>query len=171
MGQVRDPNDHYLTGLWSFVGTVELPANSVEDATVKVGTQIDHEKLIHLHLASHQQSQAGDVVTARHIIHVCKFAATIEYVQVCIDDAPTGGDKQYTVDVRRSTGGGAWTTVLSAVVTVNSSSGNRTVVLPTVSVINLAAGDLLAAVVTASGSTGTQGRGLCVIAAVAERTL
>ena len=171
MGLVEDPNDHYVTGLWTFTGTIELPANSVEDQQVKVGTQVASNKLIHLHKAIHTQSQAGDVVTAREIVHVCKFAGTVEYVQVAIDDAPTGGDKAYVVDVRKSTGGGAWATILSASVSIGSSATSRTISNPTVSSASLVAGDMLAVVVTASGSTGTQGRGLNVTVAVSERTL
>lgn len=79
-----------------------------------------------------------------------------------IEVTGTAGDKVVTVDLKKSTGGGAWTTVLSAPITFAAAAAVRTLVTGTISVPAYVAGDLFQAVVTVSGSTGAYAQGLSV---------
>ena len=75
-----------------------------------------------------------------------------------------GGDKKWTVDVKKSTGAGAFATVLSAVVTIDTTSVDRRLQVGALSTAAIAYvdGDLFQVVVTATGATGSQGQGGCV---------
>jgi hypothetical protein len=129
---------------------------------VAAAAGIAASKLVHHFPVSLSQAAGSVVASETRVVHIAKAAGTIAYVAVVTDTAPTGGDKAFTVDVKKSTGGGAFASVLSAVVTVNSSSTSKTPQAGTVSVAAYAAGDVLEIVIAASGSTGTQGYGPCV---------
>lgn len=125
----------------------------------RVAEYVEHEHLIHY-------STAADTTT---VAAITKTLATISKVGEVVDvivfpvTAPTGGDLAYTVDIKKSTGAGVFASILSSVVTVNSSSVDRTAQTATLSgTPALAAGDALQIVIATSGSTGTQGAGVVV---------
>lgn len=92
-------------------------------------------------------------------------AGTIQSISAAITGTvPTSSDS-VTVDLKKSTGGGALSSVLSATITLNSSSVLRTAQSGTISSASTVAGDLLAVVVTVSGSSGA---GLVVTVTVSE---
>ena len=109
------------------------------------------------------------VASVSKSVFLFNAAGTIEAVKVRPDTAPTGGDLQYTVDVQKAaSGSGSFSSILSSVVTVDSSSSDNTEQAGSVQTSDASAGDNLRVVVTTSGSTGTQGSGLTVEIDVAE---
>lgn len=168
---MRIPGDVVVGGNFQ-AKTFTLPTSSVTDTNVATGANISYLKLTHMVLADYAQDSGADVATKTNVIYCCRstLGAVVFDVAVVVDTAPTGGDKAYTVDIKRSTGGGAFSSILTGVVTVNSSSTTRSVNVASISgtTYTLVQGDILEAVVTASGSTGSQGQGVRVVARVAE---
>lgn len=146
----------------AFVAQISPSGGGFADADLRSGANLDPAKMRHRHAVSYGQKNGTDVTTETKMVHIAKAAGTIQTIEVVSATAPTGGDKAFTVDLHKSTGGGAFATVLSAVVTVNSSDTDRVIEAGTLSTATYADGDIFAIVVTTSGSTGSQGQGLCV---------
>jgi len=119
-----------------------------------------------------QQEHKLEYSTATDATTVAAFTGTLgaihytgDVVEVSVTPitAPTGGDLEFTVDIRKSTGAGAFATILSSVETVDNTSTTRTAQYATLSgTPTLARGDLLQLVIAVSGSTGAQGIGVNV---------
>ena len=141
-----------------------LPAAVVADLNVSATAAIDADKLQHRHALNYAQADGADVVSATQLLHVARAAGTLKSVEVRVTTAPTGGDKQFTVDVQQdSDGGGSWTTQLTGVITMSSADSDDTLEAGTlIGSPTLADGDALRVVVTASGTTGSQGQGVVV---------
>jgi hypothetical protein len=106
------------------------------------------------------------------IVHICHgVSGAVAYVEVVNETAPTGGDLAHTVDVQIGNASTSYTTALSSVITMNSSSVDKTPQAGTVNAGTLADGDSIKIVVATSGSTGTQGKGLCITVWVWENPL
>lgn len=145
-------------------GGVTLPASSITNAMIEDAAEIDVDKLQRRPTILYTQPAGSDVASETKIVHMVAAAGTIRKIRVRPGAAPAGGDKQYTVDVKKAAdGSGSFASVLDAVTTITSADTGHTsqdadlVASPTV-----AADDVLQIVVTASGSTGSQGQGLTV---------
>lgn len=153
-------------GTVTFSGTVYLPSGGVTNANFSPSSanRLDASKAIHRVDLNYSQANGSDVADATVVLRVCKGAGTFKGVTVRPYTAPTGGDKAFTVDVKKaSDGGNTFASILSSVVTVNSSSTSGTLQTATLSgTPTTAAGDAIQIVVDATGSTGSQGQGLCV---------
>lgn len=158
---------HRFNGPVSF-RTVTLPAASVSDSNVATNAGIDATKVIHQHAIRYVQNAGADVTSATSPVHVFRGAADIVAVEVVPLTAPTGGDKAFTVDVKLGNAGDAFASILSGVVTVNSSSAARTIQAGSLSTTTAEDGDTLEVVIAASGSTGSQGQGVIVVVWVRE---
>src|SRR5512146_2002606 len=87
--------------------TLDVPAGTLVDADVASNAAIGAAKIIHQFPIEYHQNSGADVAAATALLHVAKAAGTIVAVKVGPDTAPTGGDKAFTVDVKKSTAGGA----------------------------------------------------------------
>lgn len=164
----RINGDLFVAGGISSV-SMTLPAASVGNSQVAAGANIDATKLVHQHALHYGQDAGADVVSKTHELHIVYgTAASVASIEVVASTAPTGGDKAFTVDLQKSTAGGAFATILSSVITFNSSSVSRVKQSGTIASASLVAGDILRVIITASGSTGSQGQGLCVTVNVRE---
>lgn len=146
-----------------------IPAGTVTDAAVSASAGIAATKLEHQHALTYSQAGGADVVSATVPIHIFRGAADIVAVEVVPIVAPTGGDKEFTVDVQLGNAGSAFASILSAAVEVDASSVARTIQSGSLSTTTAADGDTLQVVVTASGSTGSQGQGMIVTVWVREQ--
>lgn len=155
-----------FSGSVTFTGTnFVVPDGSITSAEVAAGTNIDADKLQHRHAIYYAQADGADVASETKLMHIARTAATVHSVELRPTTAPTGGDKQYTVDVQEEAdAGSSWTSLLSSVITVDNTSVDNTkqngTLIGTPSVADNAA---VRVVVTASGSTGSQGQGFVVV--------
>ena len=103
-------------------------------------------------------------------IHTVRGAtATILAIEVACVDSPSGGDKAFTVDLKKADQDVPTpATVLSGVINYSSTQADCEVETGTISSSSLVAGDSLLAVIAVSGSTGVQGQGLIVTVWVDE---
>ncbi len=141
-------------------GVIYLPAGCLDASHPASATKFNASNVIHHFGKDHRQASGSDVASKTELIHVASYAGVLNGFKVGIDVSPTGGDKQFTVDLQKSTGGGAFASVLSAVVTIDSGKADRSVTLGTIAAASYAAGDIFRVVVTASGTTGSQGQGV-----------
>lgn len=156
-------SDLSITGALN-AGTVNLPDNTVDDDAVN-DTTISSQFVVR-----YSQADGSDVASATEAVH-CVYGDTVTVVGVEVQPqtAPTGGDKQFTVDVQKSAAAAAYATILSAVVTVDNTSVDRTVQAGTLSTTTASDGDSFRVVITASGSTGSQGQGVVVTLILKEK--
>lgn len=163
--------DRIYTGDVVFGGTVAFPENTIEDEDVALGANISAQKLEHRHAIHYAQNNGADVVSATQVIHVSRAVGQVISVEVRPTTAPTGGDKQFTVEIEKAAdGSNTWTSVLSDPVTVDSGEASHTLITAVLDgTPALADGDALRVVITASGSTGSQGQGVNVTVNLDER--
>lgn len=163
-------NDRAYTGNVSFSGPVTLPSAVVANATVAAGADIDASKHEHRHHVNYFQKSGTDVVAETQALFTAYLAGELIRVAVRPTAVPTGGDKTYTVDIKKAANGSAsFTSVLSAVVSVSSADTSGTIKLGTISTVAFVAGDCYQVVVAVAGSTGTQGQGVLVELVVDEK--
>jgi len=149
--------------------SIKATGPCISNAMIEAAAAISATKLEHRYNAKYAQKAGTDVVSETMPVHTCRAAAVVTAIEVVPIVAPTGGDKQFTVNVRKGNAGGAFATILSAVVTIDQSDASRTVYTATINAPNLAAGDTLDVVITASGATGSQGQGVLVNVHVEEQ--
>jgi hypothetical protein len=164
--------DAIVSGIWVFTGSVNLPDASVENSHFSSDPTkaLSYEKAHHTFGLHYSQAEGGDVATATQLMYMCTFPAIVLSFAVRIFTAPTGGDKQYTVDLKTRAGGGAaWSSLLSSVITVSSADADNDVEEATlIGDPSLAAQGSLQIVVTATGTTGSQGQGMIASIRLAE---
>lgn len=158
-----------FAGLQVVRGTFLVPAGSVANLHIEDAAGIDDAKLDHRMTFFHQQAPGAAVVAATQGLYIVRAAGTVLAVQAAVigalaDDA----SRHVTIDLKKSTGGGTFATVLSAAIDLTSSSTARTVYSATIASPTLAAGDILELVVAVSGGVGNQAQGLVVQVTVRE---
>ena len=142
------------------MANIQVPYGVITNNEISSAAAIAASKTIHRDVATYGQPIAAIVAAATQAVRVARVAGAIKEFRVAWLTAPTGGDKAFTVDLQLSTGGGAFASCLSAVVTVNNSKSDNGTATGTLTTATFAAGDILKVVVATSGSTGTQGYGM-----------
>lgn len=162
-----------IVGTTTLIGNVTLPADFLTNTMVNTAANIDADKLEHRHHIGYDQAGGSDVVSATRMLYIARGSATIKKITARVTTAPTGGDKQFTVDVQKAANGSSsWSSLLSAVITFSSADSNNTKEDGTlIGSPVLSAGDALRVVITPSGSTGSQGQGVVVSIHVDESSL
>jgi hypothetical protein len=172
----KHSDSHVFDGTVAFNNTVlfnagmTLPANSVTNTSVPAGANLSADKLQHRHAITHEQKDGTDVVSETILKYVARFAGTLKRFTVRPRVAPTGGDKQFTVDIQRaSNGSNTWVSLLTTPVVMSSADVSDTlndgtlVASPVYSI-----DDGIRIVITATGSTGSQGQGFVAVAQLDE---
>lgn len=114
-------------------------------------TDVQHRRHLHYAVAGGADAAALTMLLGR-----MAKSGSIVSAYVTPDVVPATGTKTMTVDLQKSTGGGAWTTVLSSTLTINGSSVARTPVAMSLSgTPTHVAGDVYRINVTVGGSGGT----------------
>lgn len=165
MGQTRLDQDVYVNGQLSSK-TFSPPAASIGNAAITgtiVATKL--ESAFNLSYA-----QTGTVVAATTYLRIVR-GATAEVVSIeaaITETIATGADRTVTIDLKRSTAGGAFATVLSAPIVLDNTNVLRTLEAGTVSLPDLVDGDILQLTVAVAGAAGNQALGLVVAVTLRE---
>jgi hypothetical protein len=93
---------------------------------------------------------------------VARASGTIKDFSAWIEVVASGADRTITVDLQKSTGGGAYATVCSATIGFTNVSTVRSLVAASLSTATFVSGDIFRAVVTVAGAAGAQATGLSV---------
>lgn len=130
-------------------------ADIAADAKI-AGSKIVTRRSIDIELAA----TGANIAAITKLLHgVWTASATIVMAKAFITGAATG-DRTANVDIQKSTGGGAFATIMSSTIAIDSGTVVRTAVAGAFSNLALVKDDLLQAVVTIGGTTGTQPQGL-----------
>ena len=164
MGQpCRIEGDLYVTGTMFAALGIVLPSNSVIDATVSPAAAISTSKVVKQEPLRHRQQSGSAVIAANEILGgVRGTTPSILQVRAMIDTVATGSDRTVTIDVQRSTGGGAFSSVLTSTLVFDHTATARTFSSATVSLPTLVDGDVIKVTVAVAGSAGNQALGLLV---------
>jgi hypothetical protein len=163
------PGDLVVSGTLT-PGAFNPPALSIGNAAISAAAGIVATKLQHQHTLNYRQNDGSDVVAAIVPLMIVRgVAAEVVDIEVVCIDAPSGGDKTFTVDLGVSNAASpAPATILTTPRTYPNATADATVLVGSIATAALAAGDTLVLTVAVSGSTGTQGQGLVVTVTVRE---
>lgn len=168
----RNEDNVVHTGTHQFTNSVDLPTETVTNASVKTAAAIASTKVIHRTPIVYQQDDGATVVSEDAYLYLARFAGTIQSVEVRPMTAPTGGDLKFTVDVLKAAeGSGSFSSILSAIEDVDSGSTDDTLQEVTIATPGIIDGDCLQISITISGSTGTQGSGVIVVINIDENPI
>lgn len=165
----RHTGDHEFQGTVSFVGEMNVPAGTVDNASVSGTTFLAHTKLTHRVTVHHTQKTTASVVAYSEIGHVCHRPSRIISVRGLLETLPA--THRHMVDVLKSSTGGAYATALSTPLILSSTSAARVsqaATLGSTSAVYIAQGGSVKITITTSGTTGTDGKGLGVCVHLAE---
>lgn len=151
------------TGTHTFSGAVNFNPDAIDHESIAEGLEA-HKIVRHQSVDVELFGPATTVAALTKLIHIVKGqAGTLVQLTAAVVTAATGADRTVNVDLKKSTGGGAFATVLTATILFN----NTSVALTPESVSGftsdeLAADDILELVVTVAGAAGNQAIGLIV---------
>jgi len=165
-------NPAIVSAQYTFTTVPVFPAETLKNAAYSTSAAhaLGYDKQHTVFGLGVQQADGTDVVNATTKLYHMMYPGRILSFSVHIIDAPTGGNKQYTVDLqKKSAGASSWTSLLSSVITISSADTDDDVEDGTlISDPSLTGEDALRVVVTATGTTGSQGQGFIASARVAE---
>jgi hypothetical protein len=143
------------------------PAGSIANAAIQADAEIDETKLQHRHALHY--SATGTVVAATEYIHIMPVDGALLSIEAAITEIiATGADRTVNVDLQKSTGAGAFATVMTATIEFDNASVLRTAVAGVLASTALVAGDILKIVITVAGAAGNQALGLVVTVELRE---
>lgn len=152
------------------VKTLVPSASSVSNSHIAAGANIDADKLVNRQQFTHTQS--GTVAAATEYMFVARAAGELVALEACIPDTiATGADRTVTLDLQKSTGAGAFATVLSSTIVFNNGSVLRTLSTGTFSSNTFVDGDIFKLTVAVAGAAGNQAVGLVANLTVDENGL
>jgi hypothetical protein len=148
-------------------GTASLPAACVGDTQIKAGatgayvqaTKLQHQAPGVIGGSVQIAGPTTTVATVTQTLGMAKGVGTLASLDGWIEVAAVGA-ATVTVDLQKSTGGGAYATVLSATMAISSATVIRTAVPTTISAASYVAGDIFRIVCTATAGGGTLPQGL-----------
>lgn len=148
--------------------TMNIPSGTIVNSDVSATAAIGAEKLVHRFPIRYSQNESAVVADAIEGIHIAAAAGTIASIEaVCTSSAPVGA-ATVDIDLEKSTGGGAFASVLSAAITLDSGNTVRVLEAGTVSSPSYADGDVLRINVDATAGGGTLPTGLVVVVTLQE---
>jgi hypothetical protein len=141
---------------------------NIANADVSAAAGIKASKLEGEHAFSY--SATGTIAAATYYLHTVRGAnlTLLNFYAAITETVATGADRTVNVDLQKSTGGGAFATVLSATIQFTNGSTARVVSSATISSAACVVGDLLRVVVTVAGAAGAQALGLIATLHVRE---
>jgi hypothetical protein len=159
---------HVFQGPVTVSGTLNMPDSTITDDKIAVGAAVDAAKLDHQYEISLSQVTGSACTDETKIVHIAKGAGELVAASYVCDVACLG-NATIDIDVKKSTGGGAFATLLNAAMQATSSDSDKTVVAGTpAGTATYSAGDIIEITVDATVGTGTLGEGLCVVAYLRE---
>lgn len=155
-------NDTTLKGKTTIVGQFAAPSGVITNAMIAAGAGIEASKVVHRFPLTYAQADGASVADATQTLYVAAAAGTVKSVEVGLGGAAAVGAATVDVDILKSTGGGAFASMLSAAITVDSSTVIRTSEVGTISSGSYADGDILQVSVDATAGGGTLPQGIVV---------
>lgn len=156
MGQTRVDQDFHVNGTLT-AKVFNPPASCITNASIITGAGIDTSKMDHRHRKD--VSQVGTVADETRSIYIARAAGEVRSFEASLAGACVGG-ATVTLDLQKSTGGGAFASILSAPISFSNADAARSVKAGTISSGAFVDGDVFQVVVDATTGGGTVGTGL-----------
>ena len=157
---VTFPGDVIISGGLT-VGSMALPAGSIGNSQIAALAGLDASKVVHRDWMEHELfGPATPVAALTKRIARMTANATLLSVSVEIEVQATGGDRTVDVDIKKSSGGGAFASILAAPIHLTNATAILTAVAGAFSNANLVAGDILEVTVAVAGIAANQAQGL-----------
>ena len=169
MAQDLINNDLHVNGTLS-AKLFTAPSGSITNTHVSASADIDATKLEHQFPLDYKQLPGTAVVADTQDLHIVHGAtgSIVSFRAAITGTIATGADRTVNVDLQKSTGGGAFATILSATLLFNNADVLRTAESATILTPGLVVGDILRVVVTVAGAAGNQALGLIATATIRE---
>lgn len=151
--------------------TIDVPSGGITNTMIKAAAGINASKIVrHQSINTELFGPATSVTALTKDIHIVRGSTgTLVGFQATINGAiATDVSRTITVDLHKSTGGGAFATVLSSTIDFTNASVLRTAVSAVLSSTSLVAGDMLRIIVTVAGGSGSQATGLLTVLTMEE---
>jgi hypothetical protein len=169
MAQDLVNNDLHINGSLS-AKTFTPPAGCIDNAAIKAAADIDYTKLEHMWSLEYDQPGGTAMGADTRYLHTVRGAtAVVLTLEAFVDTVATGADRTVTLDLKKSTGGGAFASILAATLVFNNTDTARTHKTATISAPTLVDGDKLQLTVAVAGSAGNQAQGLGVTITIKEK--
>jgi len=134
-------------------------AAGIVDAEISGSAAIKSTKVLHVTTLRH--TQTGNIIAATEYLTIVNVPnARVLALEASITETAAGGDRTVTLDLKKSTGGGAFATILSSTLVFNSGDALRTIKTAALATPDLVDGDMLQLTVTIAGTTGAVPQGL-----------
>ncbi len=155
-------SDILFRGTCTFLRGIAQAAGSVTNAMIASAAGINATKLEHQHSVNVElYGPAVTIAALTKLVFACRGAtATVISVKASIYVAADDVSRTVHVDIQKSTGGGAFATIMTATVSITNGTAIFTPVAGTINSGALVAGDVLQCVVTVAGGSGNQAKGL-----------
>ncbi len=143
----------FTGGTARFLDTVVIPDGTIVGDKINADADIAREA--GRHPIRFELKQSGTPAASTMIVYECRVsAATVSFFRA-VQAAKNTSSNTTTIDLKKSTGGGAFATILSAPIVLDSGNTDRVPEAGTISSASLVQGDLLQIVVTASTPDGS----------------
>jgi hypothetical protein len=145
-------------------GSFEAPASSVGNNAIESLAGIEATKVVHQFTLRYGQASGSAVVADTQVLHIARASGTIVAMEAVIYGAiATGGDRTVTLDLLKSTAGGAFASVLSSTLVLDNTNTIRVLEAASINTDSYIADDLLQLTVAVAGAAGNQAQGLTVV--------
>ena len=162
------PTPSIIEGDFVFNGNVAVvtgfvpPDGSITNAKLPAAAGIASAKVIHRFSESIELYGPTTTIAAlTKLLRIARRGGTLVSLQAATT-VQASGDRSVTVDLQKSTGGGAFATVLSSPLSIPQATAVRTAQTATIASPTFVAGDIFQLVVALGGSSGTYPQGLIV---------
>lgn len=154
--------DHVFNGTVTVVTGLVPPDGSITKQKIAPLAGIESSKVVHRFSQPAELFGPTTTIAAlTKLLRIAKRGGTNVSFQAATSVQATG-DRSVTVDLQKSTGGGAFASILSAPLSIPQATAVRTAVNGTISTPTFVAGDIFQVVVALGGTTGTYPQGLLV---------
>ena len=149
---------------------LNYPGGGIRNTDVAPAAGIAATKVEHQFPIGRQLFAEGVAITAlaSKLLHISNKAGTIVAFEGVITTQATGADRTVSVDLQKSTSGGAFASITTTAIEIDNTTVIRTTVPASLSSVTLAEGDILRAVVTVAGSASAQAAGLLITLTLRE---
>lgn len=155
-------SDNIWAGSNIFTGPTTLPDGVISSAAKIASGIISADRMRDMRRSADVELAAtgANIAAVTKLVHIVRGGTgSVVGFEVAITGAATG-DRTATVDLQKSTGGGAFASILTSVITIDASTVILTATAATIATPALTDGDILQVVVALGGSAGTQPQGL-----------
>jgi len=148
--------------------TAQIYLDALADADIAANAAIQATKLVHQFPLSYQQTPGTAIVAATYLLYIPRAAGSLVSLDAAITTQATGADRTVSIDLQKSTGAGAFASVLTAPIGITNTTPIRTVQAATIASAAYIDNDLFELLVAVAGAAGAQAQGLLVTATFRE---